>query len=142
MSEPTRAATIHAMLAQGLSRRAIAASLEISEKTVRRTLGAAPEPVAAPKPLDFIAPEDRVALTATRDQLLFEGGAVHPRKAWISCSCGAPAFRIASGIDEWQCSAPVGPRGPHGPRQVADADGTPQIRYGPYRIRPFPGGAA
>ncbi len=60
---------------------------------------------------------------------------VPPDRAFIRCTCGGPAWRIAEGVDEWECAAPVGPHGPHAPRQVADATGMPQIAYGPFRLR-------
>lgn len=140
----TRLAAIQAGLAAGQSLRAIARELGVSDKTVRTTLASNNERARyleepAAEYADFIPPgPGRVLPTPTREQALFEGGVSHPGKAWIRCTCGAPAWRNAPGIDAWTCSAPVGPRGPHPPIQVADPDGVPQLRWGPHVIRPFP----
>ncbi len=143
MIGPSRLAAIQERVARGESFRGIGRALGISDKTVRRTLrGADMAPVVTQPGVttDYIEPGPlRVIPTPTRDQALFEGGVSHPGKAWIRCTCGGPAWRDKSGVDSWTCGATVGPRGPHPPRQVADAAGVPQIRYGSFVIRPFPG---
>jgi hypothetical protein len=59
-----------------------------------------------------------------------------PTKEFIRCTCSHAAWRISPGVDEWECACP--PMQCHGPKQVADADGTPQLRWIPYRLRAFP----
>jgi hypothetical protein len=61
---------------------------------------------------------------------------VSPDKAFIRCTCGHAAWRVADGSDEWECGCPI--RKCHGPQQVADDQGTPQLVWAPFRIRPFP----
>ena len=138
MSTPDRLAAIRAGVDAGMSLRAIARSLGISDKTVRTTLRSADSAPSLGAFPDYIplGPE-RVLPTPTPEQRLFAGGVSHPRKAWIRCHCGGPAWRFASGVDEWECEA-TGPRSPHGPRQVFDQTGTPQLVFAPYRILAFP----
>jgi hypothetical protein len=90
--------------------------------------------------VDFIPPGPaRVVPTPTMTERLFQGGSVHPGKAWISCpGCHHPAWRDSPGVDAWTCGCPVGPHGCHGPTQIPDAAGVGQIAWAPYRIRPWP----
>lgn len=122
-----RAEAIRGLLAEGMSRRAIAARLGVSEKTVRNILNVAE--TSAP-----LVGSDRTLLPI--DPLTGK----HPipaDKRYVQCTCGGPAWRIGT-TNEWECQAPAGPRGPHAPRQVRDETGTPQLVWGPFRIRPFP----
>lgn len=89
--------------------------------------------MTAPKPSERVLPAPVV-----------DGGLtvlpVSPTKEFIRCMCGHAAWRLSPGVDEWECGCPL--KQCHGPRQVADEDGTPQIVWAPYRIRPFPGPSA
>lgn len=135
MTTTQRLSAIQAGIAQGLSRRAIARSLGISEKLVRTILRSAePSPAAAEYP-DYIAPGPERVLPP----LVVEGGVallpISPTKVFIRCTCGHPAWRTAPGVDAWECGCP--PKHCHGPRQVPDEHGTPQLVWGPFVIRPF-----
>jgi hypothetical protein len=131
-SERTEA--ILGLLAEGLSRRAIAARLGISDRLVRRILAAAaPSPEAT---ADYLPPGPlRVLPPVTKDGALSVLPS-SPTEAFIRCpGCSHAAWRTQSGKNEWQCGCVVGPHGCHGPRLVPDETGTMQIRYGPHLIR-------
>jgi hypothetical protein len=61
---------------------------------------------------------------------------VSPTQEFIRCTCGHAAWRADDGSDEWICGCPL--RKCHGPRQVADEFGVPQLTWAEYRIKPFP----
>lgn len=86
---------------------------------------------------DYAPPGKRVLPEPVKDGALIVLPS-SPTKVFIRCTCGHAAWRTAPGVDEWECGCRVGPRSCHAPRQVADAEGIPQIVWGPYRIKPFP----
>jgi hypothetical protein len=59
-----------------------------------------------------------------------------PTREFIRCTCSHAAWRVSPGVDEWECGCP--PRKCHGPRQVLDATGTPQLEWGAFRLQAFP----
>jgi hypothetical protein len=63
---------------------------------------------------------------------------ISPDKSFIRCTCGHAAWRADDGSDEWVCGCPI--RKCHGPRQVPDEHGTPQLVWAPFVLRDFPGG--
>jgi hypothetical protein len=134
----TRLESIQAGLAEGLSRRAIAARLGISDRLVRRVLAAGSAPAdtsPSAAAADYWPPDQRVLPPVVTD-----GGLSvlpsSPTQAFIRCpGCGHAAWRTAPGRQEWECGCVVGPHGCHGPKLVPDESGVGQIRYGPYLIK-------
>jgi Homeodomain-like domain len=139
-----RGHVIRGLLAEGLSRRAIGTRLGVSEKTVRTALRTADLPAES-------APESAAAAPAAARVLepFDPVRGFHPVPAdgrYIRCVCNHPAWLVGVAEEgEYECGCPVGPHGCHGPRQVADETGTPQLVYGPFRLRThvgLPPGAA
>ena len=137
MSTTERLATIHEGIAAGLSRRAIARSLGISDKTVRtilRTADTAPIPAAATA--DYIPPGPFRVLPPAVESGGLSVLPSSPTKAFIRCpGCSHAAWRTAPGRQEWECGCVVGPHGCHGPALVADEFGIQQITWLPFLIR-------
>ncbi len=119
-----RRAAVRSMTDAGQSQRAIADALGVSHTTVQRDLAAVgvPDGTASnsgPTTDDYVAPADRVVPVPTREERLFQGGAVHPHQAFRPCPvCRHIAWRDAPGVDRWTCDCGPGPRTCHATRHT------------------------
>ena len=144
MTTDERRAAVRTMAAAGDSNRAIAAALGVDEKTVRTDRAAESAPSqpasAAPEPhrqSGYTPPEERGPLPLLIVDGISHGVVPSPDGAYTRCPCGHIGWRMSAGSTIYECGCP--PKQCHGPRQVADADGTPQIVWGTYCFSPFPG---